>query len=154
MVILDDSQLPAQADGLEIVRRLGRREITHALHDVDGTHSLIRDWPAAMSASLQYAMTSGLPDDFDGDENLRRLIARVGGEPLVETDRFCVESAGMSALTQMEWAIRRGIEEGAIDTSPWITHRLALEDVTRVFADLPKRPGLVKAIVEVRDSDL
>ena len=114
MVILDDSNLSESTDGLEIVRRIGRREITHAIHDVDGTHSLIRNWVPVMSLCLHYAVTSGLPDGFDSEENLRRLVARVGTEPLPETDRFCVESAGMSALTQMEWAIRRGIEEGSI----------------------------------------
>ncbi len=115
MVVLDDSNLSECADGLEIVRRLGRREITHAIHDVDGTHSLIRNWMPVMSLVLHHAMTSGLPDGFDGERNLRRLVERVGAEPLPETDRFCVESAGMSALTQMEWAIRRGIEEGTIE---------------------------------------
>lgn len=114
MVIIDDSKLPDHVCGLELVRRLGRRQITHVIHDVDGTHSLIRDWPPVMSLSLHYAITSGMPDDFDSAENLKRLVARVGAQRLPETDRFCVESSGMSALTQMEWAIRRGIEEGTI----------------------------------------
>lgn len=115
MVILNDSNLSECADGLEIVRRVGRREITHVMHDVDGTHSLIRDWVPVMSLSLHYAMTSGLPDGFDSEDDLRRLVARVGAASLPETDRFCVESAGMSAITQMEWAIRRGIEEQTIE---------------------------------------
>ena len=114
MVILDDSALPNCVGGLEIVRRVGRREITHVIHDVDGTHSLIRDWMPVMSLVLHHVMTSGLPDDFDNEENRRQLVARVGTAPFPETGRFCVESGGMSALTQMEWAIRRGIEEGAI----------------------------------------
>jgi 2-desacetyl-2-hydroxyethyl bacteriochlorophyllide A dehydrogenase len=41
------------------------------------------------------------------------------------------------------------IEEGKIDTSPWITHRMKLLEVPVQFADLPKRPNLVKCIVEV-----
>ncbi len=114
MVVLDDSKLSESTIGLEIVRRVGRREITHVIHDVDGTHSLIRNWMPVMSLSLHYAMNSGLPDDFDSEDNLRRLVAQVGAEPLPETDRFCLESSGMSALTQMEWALRRGIEEGSI----------------------------------------
>jgi len=114
MVILDDTGLPDRVGGLEIVRRVGRRVITHAVHDIDGTHSLIRDWPPVMSLVLHYAMTSGLPDDFDSPENLARLVARVGAEALPETDRYCVESAGLSALTQMEWAVRRGLEEGSV----------------------------------------
>jgi threonine dehydrogenase-like Zn-dependent dehydrogenase len=46
------------------------------------------------------------------------------------------------------------IEKGQIDTSPWITDRLALADVPRDFAALRQRPNLVKAIVEVGDQDL
>jgi 2-desacetyl-2-hydroxyethyl bacteriochlorophyllide A dehydrogenase len=46
------------------------------------------------------------------------------------------------------------IEKGQIDTSPWITDRLALADVPRDFAALRERPNLVKAIVEVGDRDL
>jgi phosphoglycolate phosphatase-like HAD superfamily hydrolase len=114
MIILDDSQLPDRPSGLEIVRHLGRRQITHVIHDIDGTHSLIRDWMPVMSLTLHYAMTSGLPDDFDSEDTRQRLVTEVGAAALPETDRFCVESAGMSALTQMEWGLRRGIEEGAI----------------------------------------
>jgi len=117
MAILDDSGLPGRVGGLEIVRRLGRLQITHAVHDVDGTHSLIRDWMPVMSAILHCAITSGLPEDFDSEESRRRVVAQVEKEPLPETDRFCVESGGMSALSQMEWAIRRGIEEGTIRVS-------------------------------------
>jgi len=111
---LDDSVLGADPAGIEIVRAVGRREITHAIHDVDGTHSLIRDWPPVMSLSIHWAMTSGLEENFDSDENLEKLIARVGAEPLPETDDFCVESAGLSALTQMEYGIRRAVERGNV----------------------------------------
>jgi 2-desacetyl-2-hydroxyethyl bacteriochlorophyllide A dehydrogenase len=46
------------------------------------------------------------------------------------------------------------IENGRIDTSPWITDRLALGDVPKDFASLRQRPDLVKAIIEVSESDL
>jgi alcohol dehydrogenase len=46
------------------------------------------------------------------------------------------------------------IENGKIDTSPWITDRLALADVPKDFASLRQRPNLVKAIVEVGEGDL
>jgi threonine dehydrogenase-like Zn-dependent dehydrogenase len=48
--------------------------------------------------------------------------------------------------------IIRMIEEGTVDTSPWITDRLALQDVPRDFAALRQRPNLVKAMIEVGDS--
>jgi 2-desacetyl-2-hydroxyethyl bacteriochlorophyllide A dehydrogenase len=49
--------------------------------------------------------------------------------------------------------IIRMIEEGRIDTSPWITDRLRLRDVPAAFSGLTQRPNLVKAVIEVEDSD-
>ncbi len=90
------------------------RKITYAFHDIDGTHSLIRDWPPVMSICLYDVIENGLPEDFDSSENAERLISLAGTRDLPETDRFCIESAGLSALTQMEWAIRRAVQEGNI----------------------------------------
>ncbi|MCX7016910.1 MAG: hypothetical protein NTW86_30855, partial [Candidatus Sumerlaeota bacterium] len=113
MAYLDDT-LAGDAADIEFVNPIGRREIVCAIHDIDGTHSLIRDWPPVMSLSIHWAMTCGLTEDFDSEENLRRLIDRVGAEPLPETDQFCIESAGLSALTQMEYGIRRAVEMGSV----------------------------------------
>lgn len=41
------------------------------------------------------------------------------------------------------------IEDGQIDTTPWITHRLGIGEIVTDFAELPRREGLVKAIIEV-----
>jgi 2-desacetyl-2-hydroxyethyl bacteriochlorophyllide A dehydrogenase len=41
------------------------------------------------------------------------------------------------------------MEKGSLDTSPWVTDRLDLSEVTRQFAGLPDRPGLIKAMVDV-----
>jgi phosphoserine phosphatase len=114
MVVINDRDLHGRIGNIEIVNRVGRREITHAIHDIDGTYSLIRQWRPVMSRSLYYAMSQGLKGEFDSVEKVRELSEQTGSEPLPETDRFCVESAGLSALTQMEWAIRRGIEIGTI----------------------------------------
>lgn len=86
-------------------------KIEYAFHDIDGTHSLIRDWPPVMSICLYDVIEKGLPEDFDSAENAKRLISLAGTKELPETDRFCIESAGLSALTQMEWAIRRAVQE-------------------------------------------
>ncbi len=96
------------------LRDFGVRTIKYAFHDIDGTHSLIRNWPPVMSVVLNDVIERGLPEDFDSDDNAARLIGAAGQKPLPETDRFCVESAGLSALTQMEWAIRRAVEEGKV----------------------------------------
>ena len=97
------------------VRDFGTRKIKYAFHDIDGTHSLIRNWPPVMSIVLDYVSRGGVPDGYDSEQNAERLISLAGTKPLPETDKFCVESAGLSALTQMEWAIRRAIDAGVID---------------------------------------
>ena len=96
------------------LRKFEPRRILYAFHDIDGTHSLIRNWPPVMSIVLADVIENGLPEDFDSKQNCARLIAAAGTKPLPETDRFCVESAGLSALTQMEWSIRRAVEEGTV----------------------------------------
>ena len=92
----------------------GYRNIKYAFHDVDGTHSLIRNWPPVMSVVLNDVIENGLPDGYDSQENVIRLTKRAGSRKFEETNRFCIESAGLSGLTQMEWAIRRAIQEGKI----------------------------------------
>jgi threonine dehydrogenase-like Zn-dependent dehydrogenase len=49
--------------------------------------------------------------------------------------------------------IIRLIEEGKIDTTPWITDRFSLADVPFKLRDLPTSRTLIKAIVELDDSD-
>ncbi len=48
--------------------------------------------------------------------------------------------------------IIRLIEEGKIDTSHWITDRLTLSEVSSRFQDLSTRQTLIKAIVDVQDT--
>jgi len=49
--------------------------------------------------------------------------------------------------------IIRMIEEGGLDTTPWITDRMALADVPRKLQELPGKSTLIKALVELDDSD-
>jgi 2-desacetyl-2-hydroxyethyl bacteriochlorophyllide A dehydrogenase len=49
--------------------------------------------------------------------------------------------------------IIRMLEEKKINTEPWITDRLRLDEVPARFQDLATKIGLMKAVVEVRDSD-
>lgn len=114
MLVVDDTGLADRTGNLEIVRRVGRRFITHAFHDVDGTHSLIRDWPPVMSAVVAWVVASGLPEGYDSEENAARLAGAVDRLRSEESDRFALETAGLTALTQMEWAIRRAIQEGSL----------------------------------------
>ena len=93
-----------------IINAVEDREIVCAFHDIDGTHSLIRNWPPVMSRVLYDTAVNGIPENLTSEENINRLVSLCGVEDLEETDRFCIESAGLSALTQMEWAIRRNQE--------------------------------------------
>ncbi len=45
------------------------------------------------------------------------------------------------------------IEQGRIDTGPWVNQRLLLKDVVTDFVGLRQKPDLVKAVIEVEDSD-
>ena len=94
----------------KIINAVENREIVCAFHDIDGTHSLIRNWPPVMSRVLYDTAVNGIPENLTSEENINRLVSLCGVEDLEETDRFCIESTGLSALTQMEWAIRRNQE--------------------------------------------
>ena len=126
------------------------RTIVCAFHDIDGTHSLIRNWPPVMSAVLNDVIERGLPGNFDSPENRQRLIGACGTRVLPETDSFCVESAGLSALTQMEWAIRRAVEEGRVDApcDPK-ANRLIIERIEQGeerFDDVPETAEMTRML--------
>jgi len=50
--------------------------------------------------------------------------------------------------------IIRMIEDGQIDITPWITDRMALAEVPSRLQDLPAKSTLIKALVELDDSDV
>ena len=135
-----------------IINPFENMEIKYAFHDIDGTHSLIREWPPVMSICLYDVIINGLPEDFDSKENERRLIEECGTKVLPETDKFCIESAGLSALTQMEWAIRRAVEEGTVKincdmgTNSEIIKRIWNGD--EIFDELPETDEMNKMLSE------
>ena len=134
-----------------IVNAVKDRKIVCAFHDIDGTHSLIRNWPPVMSRVLYDTAYNGIPEDLTSEENINRLVSLCGTEPLEETDRFCVESAGLSALTQMEWAIRRHEElsSGKFDsqTNSQIIKRIWAGE--EKFEDTPEPQEYLKYLSEV-----
>ncbi len=127
-------------------------KIKYAFHDIDGTHSLIRDWPPVMSICLYDVIVNGLPECFDSTENQTRLIYLAGTKKHPETDQFCVESAGLSALTQMEWAIRRSVQEGNIkvncdmQTNSKIIDRI--NNGIEYYDDLPETQEMTEMLIE------
>ena len=52
-----------------IIKEFECREIKYAFHDIDGTHSLIREWPPVMSSCLYNVIVNGVPEDFGSTEN-------------------------------------------------------------------------------------
>ncbi|MBR2358326.1 MAG: HAD family hydrolase [Lentisphaeria bacterium] len=89
---------------IEVVNAFKSRQITHVFHDIDGTHSLIRDWVPVMAlvngAVARYGMFEGTVQE------IAEAIYRHRSEDFAEARKFAIESAGLSALTQMEWALR------------------------------------------------
>ncbi|MFT4688743.1 MAG: alcohol dehydrogenase [Limisphaerales bacterium] len=59
--------------------------------------------------------------------------------------------ASRNALTKDFTRIIKLIEEGEIDTNPWITHRTSFEDMIGEFESFTKpETGVIKAVVEVQ----
>ena len=135
-----------------VINHFDDRKIKYAFHDIDGTHSLIRDWPPVMSICLYDVIENGLREDFDSEDNVKRLILLAGKRELPETDAFCVESAGLSALTQMEWAIRRSVQEGKIvvncnlETNVQIINRI--NNGEEYYEDLPETNEMSEMLKE------
>ena len=59
MIIYPESALAS----IELVTSFEPREIVCAFHDIDGTHSLIRDWVPVMTLTTGYTARYGLPPD-------------------------------------------------------------------------------------------
>lgn len=135
-----------------LVRPFETRRILCAFHDIDGTHSLIRDWPPVMSIVLDYAEKSGVPEGYDSMEQVKRLASLAGTKELPVTDAFCIESAGLSALTQMEWALRRAVEAGTVCVP--CDRKQNREKIARilggeeVFPEMPDSPEMEAFLAE------
>ena len=82
-------------------------------------------------------------------EAARRVAAALGvaQHVVVQID---LRLFGGSALTADFARIIRLIEDGRIDTRPWITHRPAFEELIDVFPSYTRpETGVIKAIVDV-----
>jgi phosphoglycolate phosphatase-like HAD superfamily hydrolase len=139
---------------IERVTPFGARRITHAFHDIDGTHSRIREWVPVMTLCTGYVASYGCPAEPGEPLALAEAMAAHSPEEFPEGLRFSIESAGLSALTQMEWAIRRAVQNGAM-TLPGVEAAVNDEIVRRIWAggeqfdDLPEPPQLRARIAEL-----
>jgi 2-desacetyl-2-hydroxyethyl bacteriochlorophyllide A dehydrogenase len=128
----------AQRFGVEVLPEPDRRP-ADVVFDATGS-------AASMAASLEYVAPVG-----------RLVFVGISKEPVWIDDslfhkREMTLYASRNSCHQFPRIIQM-IEQGRIDTSPWITNRLSLAEVPRLFADLRQGPGTIKAMIEVPDSD-
>ena len=102
MLVINPNLIPSS---IEVVNPSGTRKITHAFFDIDGTCSLIREWVPVMALVTGFTSQYGLPQG-DTPQEMADAIALHEPEEFPEGFKFAIESAGLSALTQMEWALR------------------------------------------------
>ncbi len=57
--------------------------------------------------------------------------------------------ASRNALPETFTSIIAAMEDGRIDTTPWITHRVALADLPEKFEEISKDPALLKGMIEI-----
>jgi 2-desacetyl-2-hydroxyethyl bacteriochlorophyllide A dehydrogenase len=100
----------------------------------------------SMGASLQHVAPTG-----------RLVFVGLTKDPVTINDgvlhrREITIYASRNSCGQFPRIIRM-IEEGRIYTTPWITDRMALTEVPRRLKDLPGKSNLIKAVVELDDSD-
>lgn len=102
---------------------------------------------ASMAASLAHVATTG-----------RLVYVGLTKEP-IQVDDALLHRREITILASRNSAgqfprIIGLIEEGKIVTAPWITDRMTLTEVPARLKDLPANSNLIKAIVELDDSDL
>lgn len=123
-------------DVVASLREIGGGELPTVLFDATG-HS------GAMMSSFERVAHGG-------------CIVFVGlfqGEVTFDDPNFhCRELTLMSSrnATPDDWRwVIDGLESGSIDTEPWITHRLSLDEVPQRFEKISADPLLRKAMIEV-----
>lgn len=136
MLIASDKNVPA---GVELVTPFGERKITCAFHDIDGTHSLIRKWVPVMTLCTGFASFNSWPSGLSPEE-LANLMMRHDPEEYQDAHMFAVESAGLSALTQMEWAIRNAVRNG-VRNIPGTTPEVNASIVRKIWAGEERFPA-------------
>jgi 2-desacetyl-2-hydroxyethyl bacteriochlorophyllide A dehydrogenase len=138
--------LDSSASRREFVSRLG----VETLSEADGKlHEIVFDATgnaAAMEASLHHVAHGGKLV-FVG---LVLGTIRID-DPMLHRREITILASRNSAHAFP--GIIRMIENGEIDTRPWITHRMFLSQVPKIFGGLRQQSGLMKAMIEVSDED-
>ena len=137
---IDDTLMSTDIEGnVKALESIGDGTLPQVVIDATGSHH-------SMSAALRYLSFAG------------RLVY-VGvtseeihfGHPLMHRRELTL-LASRNALSPDFTKIIKLIEDGKIDTSPWITHRAPLEAVPERFTDwLNPASGVLKAVVSIGD---
>ena len=97
-----------------VVNKFEDTEILYAFHDIDGTHSLIRDWPPVMSICLYDVIEKGLADRatliMDGHEKMKKYAQPETADVICFNFGY-LPGGDHSIATRAESSIR-AIEEG------------------------------------------
>jgi 2-desacetyl-2-hydroxyethyl bacteriochlorophyllide A dehydrogenase len=121
---------------VEQVRRIGDGDLPTVVMDATGNDASMAgtfDLPAQGGRIVFVGLFSG--DISFNDPNFHR--------------RELTVLASRNALPQNFREIIALIESGRIDTTPWITHRFALADTPRRFAEMAANPGVIKTVIDV-----
>ena len=124
--------------GAKVVTNINGR-VADAVFDVTGSAE-------SMRSSLEHVAVGG-----------RLVFVGLTKEPVVIDDgllhrREITIYASRNSCNQFPRIIRL-MEEGQIITEPWITDRMLLSEVPQRLKDLPDKPTLIKAVVELTDLD-
>lgn len=150
-----------QASRLDFVReKMGVADVVQAKPDVDPTGEL----QALCGGELPTVVidATGSPASMSHCLNFAAHTGRVGyvgittdevhfPHPLMHAKELTL-LACRNALPQDFGRIIRHIEAGEIDTRPWITHRLTLDEAPEKFESLTRpETGAVKAMISIAD---
>lgn len=138
MGVADTVLARSHGDEVKAVSELTKGQLADVVVDATGNH-----W--SMGQALQYAAFAGrvvyvgiTPQDV-----------AVPHAPLMHRRELTL-LASRNALAPDFSRIIKSIEEGRIDTRPWITHRAPFDDVIREFPNwLKPETGVIKAVVAV-----
>ena len=135
-----DATIVARGDGSELsqLQQLTNGQLADVVIDATGSNK-------SMSAALSYCAFGGRLV-FVGITQQEISFAHA---PVMHRRQLAI-LASRNALSRDFTRIIRLIEEGQIDTSPWITHRVPFD---RMISEFPRwlkpEAGVIKAVVEV-----
>ena len=126
------------SDVVALLREVGDGELPTTLFDATGH-------PASMMSSFERVAHGGrivFVGLFQGEVKF--------DDPNFHRRELTLMSSRNATPEDWRWVIA-GLEDGSVDTAPWITHRMTLDEVPERFEEVTADPLLRKAMIEVGD---